>query len=97
LVDELQKMNSEIASLSRSTRIEQFAVDSLGLQRLETDRMYTLIADSPGDPASDDLDMMFSSIKRVADYLPVLSQTQAKASELQPIRIDSPETVEGQE
>jgi cell division protein FtsL len=90
LIDNVEKTQSEIAALSMATRIEQFAQDSLGLQRVTPDHLYTLgrEADKEEKP-SDELTVMLSSIKRVADYLPALTQAQAQITELQPIRFDT--------
>ena len=77
LVDDLQKVNTEIASLSMSTRIERYAQDSLGLTRVTPDRLYTLVPKTYKQTRSDELSTMFSSIRKVADFLPSLTEAQA--------------------
>jgi cell division protein FtsL len=92
LVDNIEKVQSEIAALSMGTRIEQFAQDSLGLQRVTPTQLYTLEREEEKEEKtedSDELTVMLSSIKRVADYLPALTQAQAQVTELQPIRFDT--------
>jgi len=95
LVDDTQKVQSEIASLCMSARIEQYAADSLGLQPVPVDHLYTLVPEASRSVPSDELATMLSSIKRVARYLPVLTEAQAGAAELRPIKFE-PEIVGGE-
>jgi cell division protein FtsL len=95
LVDDTQKVQSEIASLCMSARIEQYAVDSLGMRPVPVDHLYTLIPEASRSVPSDELATMLSSIKRVARYLPVLTETQAGAAELKPIKFE-PELEQGE-
>lgn len=88
LIDDVEKVESDIARLSMASRIEQYAMDSLGLTRVTPDRLYTLVPEAAQEVSSDELATMLSSIKRVADYLPVLTETQAGAAELRKIQID---------
>jgi len=88
-VDEVHKVHSEIASLSMAARIESYAADSLGLQRATPDRIYTLVPKVSDGATADQFATMLSSIRRVADYLPVLNQAQAETQELQPIKFES--------
>lgn len=88
LVDDLKKIESDIASLSMASRIEKYAADSLGLQPMSPDRLFTLVKKSEKGIPADELSVMFSSIKRVADYLPVVSEAEASAKELRPIKFD---------
>ena len=89
LVDRAHKVQTDIAALTMASRIEQYAIDTLGMQRVRPDRLYTLIPESAGDVSSDRFSTMISSIRRVAAYLPVLTEAQAAAQELQPIRFDT--------
>ncbi len=95
LVDDTQKIQSDIASLCMAARIERYAADSLGMCPVPVDRLYTLVPEASRNVPSDDLATMLSSIKRVARYLPVLTEAQAGASELQPIRFE-PEIEQGE-
>ena len=88
LVDDVEKVQSDIARLTMASRIEQYAVDSLGLRRVRPDSLYTLVPEAATERGDDELATMLSSIKRVADYLPVITETQADAAELQPIKIE---------
>jgi cell division protein FtsL len=88
LVDDTQKTQSEIASLSMSSRIERYAEDSLRLQPVPVDHLYTLVPEASRTVPSDELSTMLSSIKRVARYLPVITEAQAGASELRPIKFE---------
>ncbi len=89
LVDDTRKLRSEIVALSMATRIERYAVDSLGLQPVTADRLLTLVKESEKDIPYDELTVMFSSIKRIADYLPVLTEAEATARDLRPIKFDT--------
>ncbi len=92
LIDGCEKVETDIAALSMSARIEQYAVDSLGMRRVTPDHLYTLVPETARESGGDDLSTMLSSIKRVARYLPVLTETQANANELQPIRLEADES-----
>jgi cell division protein FtsL len=96
LVDDAHKIQTDIAALSMATRIELYALDTLGLQRVRADHLYTLIPEATREFSSDDLTTMISSIKRVAECLPVLTEAQAAAQELQPIRFEPADNGEGQ-
>jgi cell division protein FtsL len=88
LVDGIEKVQSDIAALTMAGRIEQYARDSLGLGRVTPTHLYTLAPEAIKDVSKDELATMLSSIKRVANYLPVLSEAQADITELQPIRFE---------
>ncbi|MBD3257265.1 hypothetical protein GF377_02440 [candidate division GN15 bacterium] len=96
LVDDVEKVQSDLARLSMSSRIELYAADSLGMHRVTPNRLYTLVPGSAKEARGDEFATMLSSIKRVADYLPALTETQAGASELKPIRIE-PTDEEGED
>ncbi len=89
ILDDARKLNSQIARLSMSSRIEQVASDSLNLHPVSADRMFTLVPDELESLPPDELSTMFSSIKRVASYLPAITPNEASAQELQPRILDS--------
>jgi len=89
LVDDIEKVQSDIAALTMASRIEQYASDSLGLERVTPNALYTLAPEEEAEVSRDELATMLSSIKRVADYLPVLTEAQADLTELQPIRFQA--------
>jgi len=90
LVDDVKKVRSDIVALSTVTRLEKYAVDSLDLQPVAADRLFTLVRKSEKTIPADELKAMFSSIKRVADYFPVISDAHASAGmELRPIKFDT--------
>lgn len=82
LLDESRKVQSEIAALSMSSRIEQYARDSLGLGPVELGRLYTVSTEAPRPVGPDELATVISSIKRVTAYLPSLAPAEAAANEL---------------
>ncbi len=88
MVDDTQKIQSEIASLCMSARIERYAADSLGMHPVPVDHLYTLVPEASRSAPSDELATMLSSIKRVARFLPVLTEAQAGATELRPIKFE---------
>jgi cell division protein FtsL len=91
ILDQSRKLNSEISALSMAARIELYAVDSLGLEPVSTDRLFTVLTEKkPDHPAqSDQYASLVSAIKRVGDHLPVLSQTEASAEITDSINFDS--------
>jgi len=91
LDDELKKINSDIASLSMASRIEKYALDTLGMIPVPADRLYTLVSDDNVGHKKDNLHAMFEAVKRVTDYVPRPSENSALAGEPSTIRIDSTE------
>lgn len=89
LDDELKKVNSEIASLSMASRIEEYAKDTLGMIPVSPDKLFTLVSDDRGGYQKDDLQAMFDAVKRVTDYMPSVSENSALAAEPSMIKIDS--------
>jgi cell division protein FtsL len=92
LVDDTKKILTEVAALSMASRIELCAADSLGLQRVSADRLYTITREQEKPKLPDQLGAVSASIKRFADALPVLSEAQAGAAELRPIKFESSDT-----
>jgi cell division protein FtsL len=91
LVDDVKKLQSDIAALSMPSRIESYAADTLGMQRVDAERLFTLVTTSEKERPSDELVVMFSTIRRVADYLPVKTEAEASSRDLKPIRFDRDE------
>jgi len=89
LIDDTHKVQSEIAALSMASRIERYAADSLGLARVGTDCLYTLVSEESSQAPADQLATVLSSIKRVADYLPEVSDANAARNQLEPIRFET--------
>ncbi len=89
LDDELKKINSDIASLSMASRIEKYAVDSLGMMPVPPDQLYTLVSDNSAGYEKDDLHAMLDAVRRVTDYVPRASENSALAGEPSMIKIDS--------
>jgi cell division protein FtsL len=89
LLDDYKKVHSDIASLSMASRIERYARDTLGLAPVEVDRLYTLVRGDRPAADHDELVVMLSAIKRVADYMPVVAETRADARVLHGVRFDS--------
>lgn len=90
LIDATKKVRSEVAALSMGSRVETYAADSLGLLPVAAARLVIIDRDRPKQEVqTDELGNVLSSIKRVSDYLPVLSEAQADPAEFQPIKFDS--------
>lgn len=94
LDDELKKINSDIASLSMASRIEKYAVDSLGMIPVPPDKLYTLVSDVETGYERDDLHAMLDAVKRVTDFVPRPSENSALAGEPSMIKIDSVDRAE---
>lgn len=90
LIDATKKVRSEVAALSMGSRIEAYAADSLGLLPVTSERLVIIDRErSQRKDSVDELGNVLSSIKRVSDYLPVLSEAKAEPVEFQPISFDS--------
>lgn len=88
LVDELSRVRSDVASLSMASRVEPYAVDSLGMEPVGAERMFMLVRREAVSTEIDQLQQMYSAARRLADYVPVLSQSRARAGDLESIRFD---------
>lgn len=89
LVDDARKLHARIASLSLSERIRNYAVDSLHMQPVAAEHLYTLIRKRDAAPPLDDFDAMLTAFKRLAVHLPTVVGTEAKAGEIDVIMFDS--------
>ena len=89
LLDTRKKAYSEIAALSTASRIEQFAIDSLGLRRVNADRLYTLVPKDVQPKQPDDLELMLYAISRVAEYVPVVSVNNAQAGGVENLELET--------
>jgi cell division protein FtsL len=88
LVDQLRKVRADNAALSMASRIQAYAADSLGLRQISADRLYTLVRDDEAELKDTELAMMFSSLRRVAEFFPVVAETEARSAELRHIEPD---------
>jgi cell division protein FtsL len=89
IMDAKKKLYSEMATLSMAGRIERYAEDTLGLKLVTADRMLTLVKEKEVTPPPDELERMFSAIKRVTRYMPVVTPSTANAEGVEGIRVDS--------
>lgn len=92
LVDDAHKVQTEISFLSMTSRIERYAVDSLGLQRPRPDNIYAIQKMEGDEEPPDEFAAMLSSWRRLAEFLPERTEARAAAKELQPIRFDTVES-----
>lgn len=88
LINELSRVSSDVASLSMASRVEKYAIDSLGMEPVGAERMFMLVRREAATTETDELQRMFSAARRLADYVPVLSQSRARAGDLESIRFD---------
>ncbi len=78
LTDLSKKTNAEIMDLSRVSRVEQIASRDLGMARTSTENMLTLVVKkSPTIKKQGELDNVVSSLKKLADNLPVINESRA--------------------
>ena len=96
LKDYLRKEKSSIASLSLATRIEKYACDTLGMRPVSAENIVTLVPEKDQPPPTDELGLMLSAIERVSEFVPIVTQSEVMADELQIIEIDSSLTGDGQ-
>ncbi len=92
MLDETKKAQMDIAGLTRATRIAVCAAESLGLEPIAADRLFTIQMQSQKPVQRDSTDEfaeVMSSIKRVADFMPVMSEASARSNELRPLKFDS--------
>lgn len=78
LTDLSKKTNAEIMDLSRVSRVEQIVSRDLGMARTSTENMLTLVVKkSPTIKKQGELDNVVSSLKKLADNLPVINESRA--------------------
>jgi len=88
LIDASTKLNTEIAALSMSSRVECYAADSLGMKPVEADRIYTMLRERDMTERPDEFGMMLEAFERVTRHLPVIAPSQATARELKRIKFE---------
>lgn len=81
LKDLLKKEEIESIELSRLSRIEKIAGERLGLQKIGAQNIYTLYLDR-GYSEQEGLGEIVASLKKIADNLPVLSETNAETIQI---------------
>lgn len=89
LLDDLKKVNSDLAKLSMASRIRTYASDSLKMIPIDPSNLYTLVPSGVESESPDEFASMLSAIKRVADYFPVIEGNNANANELKIINLDT--------
>ena len=89
LVNNVKKISSEISSLKMASRIQRYARDTLGLELISADRLFTLARRKAEAGPPDDLAALMTAIKRIGGYMPVVSPTTVHAGEVRPLEIDS--------
>ena len=95
LVDEARKLQSDIATLSLSSRIEQYATDSLGMKRIEPGRLFTLETTDPAAKPPSKFESLRSAVGRIATHVPIVVETRATAQENNAINLESLQELEG--
>jgi cell division protein FtsL len=89
LIDESKKIRSDIASLQMGSRIERYACDSLGLQPIAADRLFTLARKEAKASQADDLDLLATAINNISRHLPVVTGNEVNAGQVQFRGIDT--------
>jgi cell division protein FtsL len=77
LTDQLRKTNADVAEFSRLSRIEPVAAEKFGLARTTSVNLFTLEVKKTSEPERAGLDNVVWSLKKLADNLPVLSESKA--------------------
>ncbi len=94
LRDQAKKLASEIASLSMGTRIERYAIDTLGFEAISADRLFTLVEDEAVAPHPTEWEVIAESFERVLAFLPVRADANAVTNHLSPVIHDTAQTME---
>lgn len=81
LVDLLKKSKVEAINLTRLSRLEKISSEELGLSHGNFHNMYTLKLDN-NDYREQGIDEVVKSLKKLADNLPIVSETRAETIEL---------------
>ncbi len=81
LKDLLKKAEIESIELSRLSRIEKIAGERLGLEKIGAQSIYTLNLDRDYSE-QESLGEIIASLKKIADNLPVLSETNAETIQI---------------
>ena len=89
LVDEARKIESDIATLSLASRIESYAMDSLGMQRIKPDHLFTLQTSDPTGKPPGKMESLLAALDRMASHLPVVAESNVSAQEIRSINLDS--------
>jgi cell division protein FtsL len=95
LIDAATKLNTEIAGLSMSSRLCEVAAESLGLEPIKPDRIYTLSWDDGPIDRPDEFSLMLEAIERVTRYVPVFAPSEATAKDLKRIKFDEHDDRDG--
>lgn len=89
LIDENRNVRAAISSLSLAERIQRYAIDSLGLEHVSIDRVFTLRPEESSVDRLSDFEKMTSALDRIVGNMPYVTGSQATASELNLINYDS--------
>ncbi|HWR83930.1 MAG TPA: hypothetical protein VN285_11570 [Candidatus Deferrimicrobium sp.] len=91
LLDTAKKINAEITALTLASRIERYAGDTLGLEPVTADRLFTLEHTRPmqDQPRPEGVAQLTHATERVLKYVPTVSENTASARELKPLSLDS--------
>lgn len=96
LLDDSKKLRSDIAQLSAPGRITGYAMDSLGMMPVPLDRFYALIP-SPQDSVvvhETEWAQMVKSAERLWVHMPGIENSEAMATGLDTLRLDSLKAME---
>ncbi len=95
LVDAATKLNTEIAGLSMASRLGILAADSLGMEPIQADRIFTVPWTEGPSERPDEFSLMLEAIERVSRYVPVFAPSEATAKDLKRITFDESVEREG--
>ena len=79
--DLIKKNKVDINDLCRHSRIEQLALDKFNLRQTSSEKMFTLVSKRKFLETYRFADLM-SSFKKVADHLPVITESKAEGKEI---------------
>lgn len=89
LIDSHKKLHSDITALTMAARIETYARDTLGMQPVDPEQLYTLVPEKPAPQEPDQFGELVGAIERIADYIPVISGNDAMANSGTELKLDT--------
>lgn len=81
LQDLTKKSKVEINELCRHTRIEEIASEQFKLQQTASENLFTLVSDRKFTDTDRFADL-WTSLKKVTDHLPVITETKAETKDM---------------
>ncbi|MEW5993749.1 MAG: hypothetical protein AB1744_05055 [Candidatus Zixiibacteriota bacterium] len=89
LVDCLKKLYADVSVLESPTRIERYAADTLGLQVINPDKLFSLERRTQDLKQVDEWSSLKEAVQRIVEHVPAVTLNTVQAHELRSVAIDS--------